>query len=83
LPRAEREVSLSPVARTALRVLAAVRLADLPLLARPADSRRRDKLDELLAMLEEGLPALADQLTASYLAHAEPSVSLGHLEEKL
>jgi uncharacterized circularly permuted ATP-grasp superfamily protein/uncharacterized alpha-E superfamily protein len=83
LPRAEREASLSPVARTALRTLASVRLADLPLLARPAESRRREKLDELLASLEEGLPMLADQLTASYLAHAEPSVSLGHLEEKL
>jgi hypothetical protein len=30
-----------------------------------------------------GLPALADQLTASYLAHAETSVSLGNLEERL
>jgi uncharacterized alpha-E superfamily protein len=81
LPHAEREVGLSPVARIALRVLQAVRLAELSALARPSENRKREELDELLATLEEGLPALADQLTLSYLAHAEPSVSLGHLEE--
>jgi uncharacterized circularly permuted ATP-grasp superfamily protein/uncharacterized alpha-E superfamily protein len=83
LPRAEREVGLSPAARIALRLLAGVRLADLRELARPSENRKREKLDELLTALEEGLPALADQLTASYLAHAETSVSLGHLEERL
>ena len=82
LPNAEREVGLSPVARIALRVLQSVRLAELSALARPSENRKREKLDELLATLEEGLPALADQLTLSYLAHAEPSVSLGHLEER-
>jgi uncharacterized alpha-E superfamily protein len=82
LPRAERAVGLSPVARSALRVLASVRLAELPALARAGENRRREKLDELLASLEEGLPALADQLTLSYLAHAEPATSLGHLEER-
>jgi hypothetical protein len=81
LPNAEREVGLSPVARIALRVLQTVRLAELSALARPSENRKREKLDELLATLEEGLPALAEQLTLSYLAHAEPSVSLGHLEE--
>jgi uncharacterized circularly permuted ATP-grasp superfamily protein/uncharacterized alpha-E superfamily protein len=81
LPNAEREVGLSPVARIALRVLQSVRLAELSLLARPSENRKRERLDELLVTLEEGLPALADQLTLSYLAHAEPSVSLGHLEE--
>jgi uncharacterized circularly permuted ATP-grasp superfamily protein/uncharacterized alpha-E superfamily protein len=82
LPHAERDVGLSPVARIALRVLQSVRLAELSVLAQPSENRKREKLDELLATLEEGLPALADQLTLSYLAHAEPSVSLGHLEER-
>jgi uncharacterized circularly permuted ATP-grasp superfamily protein/uncharacterized alpha-E superfamily protein len=82
LPRAEKAVGLSAVARSALSVLASVRLAELSTLARAGENRRREKLDELLASLEEGLPALADQLTLSYLAHAEPATSLGHLEER-
>ncbi|HVR18171.1 MAG TPA: circularly permuted type 2 ATP-grasp protein [Polyangiaceae bacterium] len=82
LPRSEQTVGLSSVARSALRVLASVRLADLTALARPGENRHREKLDELLASLEEGLPELADQLTLSYLAHAEPAVSLGYLEER-
>jgi uncharacterized circularly permuted ATP-grasp superfamily protein/uncharacterized alpha-E superfamily protein len=81
LPRAEQTAGLSPIARTALRALANVRLADVTVLARAGDNKRRGKLDELLASLEEALPALADQLTLAYLAHAEPAVSLGHWAE--
>jgi hypothetical protein len=36
----------------------------------------------MLAALEADLPLFADQLTLIYLAHAEPSVTLGSLEEK-
>jgi hypothetical protein len=35
-----------------------------------------------MAGLEADLPLFADQLTLSYLAHAEPSVSLGTLETR-
>ncbi|HEX6274725.1 MAG TPA: circularly permuted type 2 ATP-grasp protein [Polyangiaceae bacterium] len=82
LPRAELAAGLSPIARTALRALASVRLADLPALARAGENKHRERLDELLASLEEALPTLTDQLTLAYLAHAEPAVSLGHLEER-
>jgi len=62
--------------------LTSVRLADWSTLSRSAASGKREKLDELLGALETDLPLFADQLTLSYLAHAEPSISLGSLEEK-
>jgi uncharacterized circularly permuted ATP-grasp superfamily protein/uncharacterized alpha-E superfamily protein len=82
LPRTDRNASLSPASRTALRALTSVRLADWTTLSRSGPSGKREKLDELLAGLETDLPLFADQLTLSYLAHAEASVSLGSLEEK-
>jgi uncharacterized alpha-E superfamily protein len=82
LPRAERGVGLAPAARTMLRALTSVRLADFATLGRVSAAGRREKLDELLAALETDLPLFADQLTLSYLAHAEPSVSLGTMEDK-
>jgi uncharacterized circularly permuted ATP-grasp superfamily protein/uncharacterized alpha-E superfamily protein len=81
LPRTERGAGLSPTARTALKMLASLRLADLGALARPSPDGRRERLDELCAALETDLPTMADQLTLSYLAHAAPSVSLGSLSE--
>ncbi len=82
LPRAENNAGLSPAAKTALRCLTSVRLTDFATLGRVNAKGKREKLDELLAALETDLPLFADQLTLSYLAHAEPSVSLGSLEEK-
>jgi uncharacterized circularly permuted ATP-grasp superfamily protein/uncharacterized alpha-E superfamily protein len=82
LPGPEYGAGLSVVARTALRALTSVRLADFTVLGRVTPEGKRDKLDELMASLETDLPLFADQLTLSYLAHAEPSVSLGTLEEK-
>jgi uncharacterized circularly permuted ATP-grasp superfamily protein/uncharacterized alpha-E superfamily protein len=82
LPRSERGVGLAPAARTALRALTSVRLADFTVLGRVSPAGKREKLDELLAGLEADLPLFADQLTLSYLAHAEPSVSLGIMEDK-
>ncbi|HEX5099633.1 MAG TPA: hypothetical protein VFV94_09045, partial [Polyangiaceae bacterium] len=68
--------------KTALRCLTSVRLTDFATLGRVNARGKREKLDELLAALETDLPLFADQLTLSYLAHAEPSVSLGSLEER-
>jgi uncharacterized circularly permuted ATP-grasp superfamily protein/uncharacterized alpha-E superfamily protein len=82
LPGPEYGAGLSVVARTALRALTSVRLADFTTLGRVTPEGKREKLDELMASLETDLPLFADQLTLSYLAHAEPSVSLGTLEEK-
>jgi uncharacterized circularly permuted ATP-grasp superfamily protein/uncharacterized alpha-E superfamily protein len=81
LPRTERGAGLSATARTALKMLASLRLADLGALARPGSDGKREKLDELCEKLEADLPLMADQLTLSYLAHAAPSVSLGSLSE--
>jgi uncharacterized circularly permuted ATP-grasp superfamily protein/uncharacterized alpha-E superfamily protein len=82
LPRPERGVGLAPAARTALRALTSVRLADFGVLGRVSAAGQREKLDELLVALEADLPLFADQLTLSYLAHAEPSVSLGTMEDR-
>jgi len=82
LPRAEGGAALGPSARTALRALSSVRLAELPLLARTGPTGRREALDTLLGALETDLPLLAEQLTLSYLAHAKPSVSLGTMAER-
>lgn len=83
LPRVgQAQTGLSAAARTALRALTSVKLADWSVLGRASANGRREKLDELLGALELDLPLFADQLTLSYLAHAEPSVTLGSLEEK-
>jgi uncharacterized circularly permuted ATP-grasp superfamily protein/uncharacterized alpha-E superfamily protein len=82
LPGPAYGAGLSVVARTALRALTSVRLADFATLGRVNADGKREKLDELMAALEADLPLFADQLTLSYLAHAEPSVSLGTLEDK-
>ncbi len=82
LPGTERGAGLTPSARTALRDLSSIRLADLSTLSRTGPDGKRERLDELCAALESDLPLLADQLTLAYLAHAEPSISLGSLEER-
>jgi uncharacterized alpha-E superfamily protein len=82
LPRTERHAGvLSACARTALRALSSVRLAELSVLGRTGPTGSRHDLEKLCAGLEEDLPLLADQLTLSYLAHAKPSVSLGSMGE--
>jgi uncharacterized circularly permuted ATP-grasp superfamily protein/uncharacterized alpha-E superfamily protein len=80
LPRSG--AGLSSAARTALRALTSVRLADFTVLGRFSATGQREKLDDLLAALETDLPLFAEQLTLSYLAHAEPSVSLGTMEDR-
>ena len=82
LPRAGQQPGLSAASRTALRALTSVKLADWSVLSRTGPTGRREKLAELFGALETDLPLFAEQLTLSYLAHAEPSVSLGSLEEK-
>ncbi len=74
LPRT-RSTPLLPVeSKTIIAALSTVRLADLERLAR-ADARgRRVELEALLRHLEGALPTFAEQLTLSYLAHAQPSV---------
>ncbi len=82
LPRAFERPLLAPEAKCVLRALSAVRVADIDQLAHRDASGRRCALDELLAELERGLPRLAEQLTLSYLAHAQASFSLGGPAER-
>ncbi|HWA71796.1 MAG TPA: circularly permuted type 2 ATP-grasp protein [Polyangiaceae bacterium] len=82
LPRASEKALLAPEAKTALRALSAVRFADLDELSRADSFGRRQNLDELLSELDSALPLLADQLTLSYLAHAQSSVSVGGPAER-
>ncbi len=82
LPRAGRTPLLAPESKTVLRALSVVRLAELERWARADPQGRRANLDEALAELEAALPLLADQLTLSYLAHAEESFTLGGTEAR-
>jgi uncharacterized circularly permuted ATP-grasp superfamily protein/uncharacterized alpha-E superfamily protein len=82
LPRAGRTPLLVPEARTVLRALSVVRVADLERLVRSDSNGRRTALDEALSEIETALPLLADQLTLSYLAHAEESFSFGGSEAR-
>lgn len=82
LPRAAARPLLAPEAKTVLRALAAVRFADLDQLARTDSLGHRAGLAELLDELEAALPLLAEQLTLAYLAHAQPSFSVGGPAER-
>jgi uncharacterized circularly permuted ATP-grasp superfamily protein/uncharacterized alpha-E superfamily protein len=82
LPRAGRTPQLVPEAKTVMRALSVVRLADLERLLRPDASGRRSALHDTLSEIETAFPLLADQLTLSYLAHAEESFSLGGSEAR-
>lgn len=82
LPRASQRPLLAPEAKTALRALSQVRCADIQLLAQPDPSGQRGALDELLRELERALPSLAEQLTLSYLAHAQAALSVGGPAER-
>lgn len=82
LPRAATRPLLAAEAKTVLRALSQVRCADIHQLAQPDASGQRSQLDELLRDLERSLPLLAEQLTLSYLAHAQASFSLGSPAER-
>ena len=82
LPRAGRTPLLVPEARTVLKALSVLRVAELDRLMRPDAHGRRSALDETLSEIESALPLLADQLTLSYLAHAEESFSFGGSEAR-
>ena len=77
LPRARVTPLLTPEAKSVLKALSAVRLADLERLARSDLQGRRAALDELLGELELDLPLIGDQLTLAYLAHSRPPVFVG------
>ncbi|MGC4091504.1 MAG: circularly permuted type 2 ATP-grasp protein [Polyangiaceae bacterium] len=82
LPRASERPLLAAEAKTVLRALSQVRCADIHLLAHADSAGKRVALDELLQELERALPLLAEQLTLSYLAHAQASYSLGGPAER-
>jgi hypothetical protein len=65
--------SLTPAERFTLRMLTAVRLAQVDRLCQGDSSGRREQLDTLLRQLLMDLPALSDTITHHYLSHAEPS----------
>ena len=82
LPRALGRPLLAPEAKIVLRALAQVRCVDIHQLAHADTLGQRAELDELLRDLERALPQLAEQLTLSYLAHAQASFSLGGPAER-
>jgi len=83
LPRALARPVLAPEAKTILHALSAVRLADLDQLARLDTNGKRPLLEDLLNQLDTDLPLFADQLSLSYLAHAQSSFSVGSPAERV
>ena len=77
LPRARRSPLLPPEGKIVLAALSAIRFADLAQLAQCDAFGKRGSLEQLLSDLELAFPRLAEQLTLSYLAHAQASFSFG------
>jgi uncharacterized circularly permuted ATP-grasp superfamily protein/uncharacterized alpha-E superfamily protein len=77
LPRDRGMPSLTPAERLTLRLLTAVRLAQVDLLCQVDSGGRREQLDTLLRQLLTDLPAVSDTITHHYLSHAEPTRHLG------
>ncbi len=82
LPGAAERPLLAPEAKTVLRAVSQVRCADIRELAQADASGQRSALDELLRDLDRALPLLAEQLTLSYLAHAQAAFSVGGPAER-
>jgi uncharacterized circularly permuted ATP-grasp superfamily protein/uncharacterized alpha-E superfamily protein len=72
LPRDRAMPSLSPTQRLTMRMLTAVRLAEIDRLSLMSPSGTRSQLDTLLMQLLADLPVLSDTITYYYLSHAEP-----------
>ncbi len=72
LPREQDKGIRSELNRLTLEAATLVRLADVQRLAEaPAESQRRELLDQFLAVLGARLPALSDALTEAYFRAAE------------
>jgi len=72
LPREQGKGIRSELNRLTLEAATLVRLADVERLAAAApDSRRRELLEQFLAVLGARLPALSDALTEAYFRTAE------------
>jgi uncharacterized alpha-E superfamily protein len=67
----------SPQVRIAIAALAELQLAEVETLAAADPDGRRPALEELLARLQQQIPALSDSLSSSYLSHAAVSRHLG------
>ncbi len=65
----------SPGQRLILRLLTAVRLAEVEELCQRNDEDELERLERLLGTLVEGLPQLSDLIGRSYFAHAEMPVA--------
>jgi uncharacterized alpha-E superfamily protein len=65
----------SPGQRLILRLLTAVRLAEVEELCEASTDGQLERLDTLLGNLIDGLPQLSDLISRSYFAHAEVPVA--------
>jgi uncharacterized alpha-E superfamily protein len=65
----------SPGQRLILRLLTAVRLAEVEELCEASPDGQLERLDTLLGNLIDGLPQLSDLISRSYFAHAEVPVA--------
>ncbi len=79
LPRDRAMPSLSPTQRLTMRLLTAVRLAEIDRLNLMSRNGTRSQLDALLMQLLADLPMLSDNITYHYLSHAEPPRHLASL----
>ena len=79
LPRDRAMASLSPTQRLTMRLVTAVRLAEIDRLCLMSRNGARSQLDALLMNLLADLPVLSDTMTYHYLSHAEPPRHLASL----
>jgi uncharacterized alpha-E superfamily protein len=77
LPVTNRSSRTSEEARTVLRVLTNIRLADVNALVARVGTDERQALATLLADVEAAAPSFGESLTRHYLTHSPPSRSYG------
>jgi uncharacterized circularly permuted ATP-grasp superfamily protein/uncharacterized alpha-E superfamily protein len=80
LPREPFMAGLSPEQKLILKILSALRLADVRSLCETTREGSRPKLAELIGKLERKLPALSDLISQQYFIHVQTSQHLSLLQ---
>jgi uncharacterized alpha-E superfamily protein len=82
LPRDEQQSTRSREQRLALEIQARLRLVDVFAVARVARGGRRNKLDQFLKEVREGLLGISEAVTHAYFSHSRPARQLAqrHIE---
>ena len=83
LPRDKAIPHLNHEMRLTMSALSSVRLMEIEKLCQARPNGVREDLETLLAKLDEGLPALSESITRTYLSHAETSRQLSSMRTEV